>query len=188
MLIGPLEPTNGPYALAKIAGIVMAQSYRRQYGFNAISLMPTNLYGPNDNYYLATSHVLPALLRKFHEAKRRGSPQVSVWGSGHPRREFLPVDDLADAAVHFMRTYDEGEIVNIGVGEDISIAELARLIAEVVGYRGELVFDPTKPDGTPRKLLDISRLAGLGWRATTDLQAGVAATYHAAAADLDALS
>ncbi len=188
LLTGPLEPTNEPYALAKIAGIVMAQSYRRQYGFNAISLMPTNLYGPNDNYDLATSHVLPALLRKVHEAKKRGSPEVSVWGSGRPRREFLHVDDLADAAVHLMRTYDEGEIVNIGVGEDISIADLARLIAEVVGYQGQLAFDLTRPDGTPRKLLDVSRLAGLGWRAKTELRAGIAATYQAASAELDALS
>jgi GDP-L-fucose synthase len=187
-MTGPLEPTNEPYALAKIAGIVMAQSYRRQYGFNAISLMPTNLYGPNDNYDLATSHVLPALIRKFHEAKKRGSPEVSVWGSGHPRREFLHVDDLADAAVHLMRTYDKGEIVNIGVGDDISIADLAQLIAEVVGYQGEIVFDPTKPDGTPHKLLDVSRLASLGWRAGTELRTGVAATYQAASPELDALS
>lgn len=187
-LTGPLEPTNEPYAVAKIAGIVMAQSYRRQYGFNAISLMPTNLYGPNDNYDPATSHVLPALLRKFYEAKKQGSSEVQVWGSGRPRREFLHVDDLADAAVHLMRTYDEGEIVNIGVGADISIADLARLIAEVVGYQGRLAFDPEKPDGTPRKLLDVSRLAGLGWRASTDLRAGVAAVYQAVSAELDALS
>jgi GDP-L-fucose synthase len=187
LMTGPLEPTNEPYALAKIAGIVMAQSYRRQYGFNAISLMPTNLYGPNDNYDLATSHVLPALIRKFHEAKKRGSPEVSVWGSGHPRREFLHVDDLADAAVHLMRTYDKGEIVNIGVGDDISIADLALLIAEVVGYQGDIVFDPTKPDGPPRKLLDVSRLAGLGWRAGMELRTGVAATYQAASPELDAL-
>lgn len=188
LLTGPLEPTNEPYALAKIAGIIMAQSYRRQYGFNAISLMPTNLYGPNDNYDPATSHVLPALLRKVHEAKKRGAPDVTVWGSGRPRREFLHVDDLADAAVHLMQTYDEPEIVNIGFGEDISIADLARLIAEVVGYEGKLVFDPTRPDGTPRKLLDVSRLAGLGWRAKTELRAGVTATYQAASVELDALS
>jgi GDP-L-fucose synthase len=187
LMTGPLEPTNEPYALAKIAGIVMAQSYRRQYGFNAISLMPTNLYGPNDNYDLATSHVLPALIRRFHEAKKRGSPEVSVWGSGRPRREFLHVDDLADAAVHLMRTYDKGEIVNIGVGDDISIADLALLIAEVVGYQGDIVFDPTKPDGPPRKLLDVSRLAGLGWRAGMELRTGVAATYQAASPELDAL-
>jgi GDP-L-fucose synthase len=149
--------------------------------------MPTNLYGPNDNYDLATSHVLPALIRRFHEAKKRGSPEVSVWGSGRPRREFLHVDDLADAAVHLMRTYDKGEIVNIGVGDDISIADLALLIAEVVGYQGDIVFDPTKPDGPPRKLLDVSRLAGLGWRAGMELRTGVAATYQAASPELDAL-
>lgn len=187
LLTGPLEPTNEPYAVAKIAGIIMAQSYRRQYGFNAISLMPTNLYGPNDNYDLETCHVLPALLRKFHDAARAGSRQVSVWGSGRPRREFLHVDDLADAVVHLMRTYDQEEIVNIGVGEDISIADLAKLIAQVAGYDGEIVFDPAKPDGMPRKLLDVGRLAGLGWTASTALRDGVAATYQSVSQHLDTL-
>jgi GDP-L-fucose synthase len=188
LLTGPLEPTNEPYALAKIAGIIMAQSYRRQYGFNAISLMPTNLYGPNDNYDLETCHVLPALLRKFHDAARAGSRQVSVWGSGRPRREFLHVDDLADAVVHLMRTYDREEIVNIGVGEDISIADLAKLIAQVTGYDGEIVFDPAKPDGMPRKLLDVARLASLGWTASTALRDGVAATYQSVSQHLDTLT
>jgi len=185
LLTGPLEPTNEPYAVAKIAGIVMAQAYRQQYGFNAICLMPTNLYGPNDNYDLETSHVLPALLRKFHEAKKRGEPEVQVWGSGRPRREFLHVDDLADATVHLMQRYDESEIVNIGVGEDIAIRELAELIAEFVGYSGQIVFDPTKPDGTPRKLLDVSRLAALGWVAKIGLRDGLVMTYQGADAELN---
>ena len=188
LLSGPLEPTNEPYALAKIAGIVMAQSYRRQYGFNAICLMPTNLYGPNDSYDLESCHVLPALLRKFHEAKKQGAAQVSIWGSGRPRREFLHVDDLADAALHLMETYNKGEIVNVGVGKDISIAELAELIAEVVGYAGELTFDSSKPDGMPRKLLDVSRLANLGWTAQTGLRDGVSSTYSGAASTLDRFS
>ena len=178
LLTGPLEPTNEWYAVAKIAGIKLCQAYRKQYGFNAISLMPTNLYGPGDNFDLSTSHVLPALLRKMHEAKRRGDPAVPVWGSGRPRREFLHVDDLADACLYLMRRYDEPEIVNVGVGEDVTIRELAELVREVVGYQGELEFDPSKPDGTPRKLLDVSRLAALGWRARIPLRQGVAAVYE----------
>ena len=178
LLTGPLEPTNEPYAVAKIAGIKMAQAYREQYGFNAISLMPTNLYGPNDNYDPDSSHVLPALLRKFHEAKLEGRREVVIWGSGSPRREFLHVDDLADAAMFLMENYDDGAIVNVGVGEDLSIRELAELIAEVVGYRGALRFDPSMPDGTPRKLLDVTRLARLGWRARINLREGLERTYR----------
>ena len=178
LLTGALEPTNEPYAVAKIAGIIMAQSYRRQYGFNAISLMPTNLYGPGDNFDLQTSHVLPALLRKFHEAKQAGAPEVVVWGTGSPRREFLHVDDLADAAVYLMHHYDSPEIVNVGVGEDISIRELAELIRDVVGYQGEIVYDTSKPDGTPRKLLDVSRLQAAGWQAKIPLREGIKQTYQ----------
>ncbi len=178
LLAGPLEPTNKPYAAAKIAGIVMAQAYRRQYGFNAISLMPTNLYGPGDNFDLETSHVLPALMRKVHEAKVGGASEVVVWGSGKPRREFLHVDDMADAAVFLAKNYDSGEIINVGVGEDVTIRELAELIAEVVGFSGDLVFDASRPDGTPRKLLDVSRLNGLGWQPSVSLREGVASTYE----------
>jgi GDP-L-fucose synthase len=178
LLTGPLEPTNEPYAVAKIAGITMAQSYRRQYGFPCISLMPTNLYGPGDNFNLETSHVLPALIRKFHEAKEEGAASVSVWGTGSPRREFLHVDDLADAAVHLMKTYDGEEIVNIGWGKDLTIAEVAELIREVVGFTGEIEFDTSKPDGTPRKLLDVGRLTSLGWTAGIPLREGVAGTYR----------
>ena len=178
LLTGPLEPTNEWYAVAKIAGIKLCQAYRRQYGFNAISLMPTNLYGPGDNFDLQNSHVLPALIRKFHEAKAAGSPEVVVWGTGSPRREFLHVDDLADAAVFLMGQYDGEEIVNVGVGEDVTIRELADLIKEVVGYKGEIVFDSSKPDGTPRKLLDVGRLNALGWRARISLKEGVRATYE----------
>ena len=188
LLTGTLEPTNEPYAVAKIAGIAMAQAYRRQYGFNAICLMPTNLYGPNDNYDLDSSHVLPALLRRFHEARMRKASEVPVWGSGLPRREFLHVDDLADATLYLMQHYDEGEIVNIGAGQDIAIRDLAELIANVVGYSGQLVFDPAKPDGTPRKLLDVSRLTNLGWSARVGLREGIAAAYHAAIPELDRLS
>jgi GDP-L-fucose synthase len=177
LLSGPLEPTNEAYAVAKIAGIVMVDSYRKQYGFNGISLMPTNLYGPGDNFDLTSSHVLPALMRKFHEAKVAGEPQVVVWGTGTPRREFLHVDDLADAAVFLMDKYDDEGIVNVGVGNDVSIAELAAIIAEAVGYEGEVVYDASKPDGTPRKLLDVSKLAGLGWRPRIGLKEGIAATY-----------
>lgn len=177
LLTGPLEPTNEWYAVAKIAGIKMCQAYRRQYGFRAISLMPTNLYGPGDNFDLETSHVLPALIRKMHEAKISKAEAVTVWGTGSPRREFLHVDDLADAAVHLMETYDDEQIVNVGVGEDISIRELASLIREVVGFGGELRFDPSKPDGTPRKLLDVSRLEAAGWAARTPLGEGIENTY-----------
>ena len=178
LLTGPLEPTNEWYAVAKIAGIKMCQAYRRQYGFHAISLMPTNLYGPGDNFDLQNSHVLPALLRKFHEAKQAGAPEVTVWGTGTPRREFLHVDDLADAALFLMERYDGEEMVNVGVGEDVTIRELALLIKEVVGYQGELVFDSSKPDGTPRKLMDVGRLHALGWRARIPLIEGVRATYE----------
>ena len=178
LLTGELEPTNEAYAIAKIAGIKLAQAYRRQYGFSAICLMPTNLYGPGDNFDLQSSHVLPALLRKFREARESGAGEVTVWGSGTPRREFLHVDDLADAAVFLMNSYDDPEIVNVGTGEDISIADLARLIAEIAGFTGRLVFDRSKPDGTPRKLLDVSRLAQLGWRARISLEAGVREVYR----------
>ena len=177
LLTGPLEPTNEWYAIAKIAGIKMAQAYRRQYGFNAISLMPTNLYGPGDNFDLETSHVIPALIRKFHEAKERGESHVVVWGTGKPRREFLHVEDLADAAVFLMRQYEGEEFVNVGVGEDVSIRELAELIREVVGYGGEIVFDASKPDGTPRKLLDVSRISKMGWSPKIPLAQGLKQTY-----------
>lgn len=178
LLTGPLEPTNEWYAVAKIAGIKLVEAYRREYGFNAISAMPTNLYGPGDNFDLHNSHVLPALLRKMHEAKRDGTPEVVVWGTGRPRREFLHVDDLASASVFLMQHYDGYELLNIGVGEDISIRDLALLIKEVVGYEGALVFDATKPDGTPRKLLDVSKLQALGWRAKAGLREGIESTYR----------
>jgi GDP-L-fucose synthase len=177
LLTGPLEPTNQWYAVAKIAGIKMCQAYVLQYGFNAISVMPTNLYGPGDNFDLQTSHVLPALLRKFHTAKESGASDVVVWGSGTPRREFLYVDDLADALCFLMEHYDSPEIINVGWGQDVTIAELASLIAEVVGFRGTVVFDRSKPDGTPRKLLDVGKISALGWRARTQLAEGVRATY-----------
>jgi GDP-L-fucose synthase len=177
LLSGPLEPTNEWYAIAKIAGLKMCQAYRKQYGFNAISVMPTNLYGPGDNFDLQNSHVLPALIRKFHEAKQLGNAQVVVWGTGSPRREFLHVDDLADACVFLMNNYESGELINVGWGEDVSIAELARLVGEVVGYPGEIVFDSSKPDGTPRKLLDVSRLSQQGWRPKIELKAGISSTY-----------
>jgi GDP-L-fucose synthase len=177
LLTGPLEPTNQWYAIAKIAGIKMCQAYALQHGFNAISVMPTNLYGPGDNFDLATSHVLPALLRKFHTAKETGAEEVTVWGSGTPRREFLYVDDLADAVLFLMERYDSPEIINVGWGEDVTIAELAELVAATVGYRGAVVFDRSKPDGTPRKLLDVGKIAALGWRAQTRLPDGVRATY-----------
>jgi len=178
LLTGPLEPTNEWYAIAKIAGIKMCQAYRRQYGMNAISLMPTNLYGPGDNFDLETSHVLPAMMRKFHEAKMSGTKTVSIWGTGKPRREFLHVDDLADASVHLMESYNDENIVNVGCGEDISIGELAALIAKVVGFSGEIVYDTSKPDGTPRKLLDVSRLNSLGWHPSISLEKGVSETYR----------
>ena len=178
LLTGPLEPTNEWYAIAKIAGVKMCQAYRRQHGFNAIAVMPTNLYGPDDNFDLQKSHVLPALLRKFHEAQLRGDDEVVVWGTGTPRREFLHVDDLADACLFLMERYESAEPINIGWGEDISIAELAKLIAEVVGYRGTLRFDSSKPDGTPRKLLDVTRLRAQGWAPGIRLRDGITATYR----------
>jgi len=178
LLTGALEPTNQWYAIAKIAGLKMCEAYRRQHGFNAISIMPTNLYGPGDNFDLKTSHVLPALIRKFHEAKVAGADQVEIWGTGAPRREFLHVDDLADACFHLMQSYDGELLVNVGCGEDISISELADLVGKIVGYRGAVVFDKTKPDGTPRKLLDVSRLNALGWRSRIRLEDGVRATYN----------
>ncbi len=177
LLTGILEPTNEPYAVAKIAGLVMVKAYRKQYGFNGISLMPTNLYGPGDNFDLTSSHVLAALLRKFHEARLTSAPTVTVWGTGKPRREFLHVDDLADAALFLMQHYEGEHPINVGVGEDISIGELAMLIRDIVGYTGDIVYDTSKPDGTPRKLLDVSRLHALGWQARIGLREGVAATY-----------
>lgn len=178
LLTGALEPTNQWYAIAKIAGLMLGQAYRKQHGFSVISLMPTNLYGPGDNFDLQSSHVLPALLRKFHEAKQNGAPEVVVWGSGSPRREFLHVDDLADAAVFLMKEYDQPEIVNVGVGDDVSIAEVAEMVRRTVGYEGKIVYDRSKPDGTPRKLLDVSRLHGLGWKARVGLGEGLASTYQ----------
>lgn len=179
VLSGPLEPTNEPYAIAKIAGIKMADAYRSQYGSDFISVMPTNLYGPGDNYHPELSHVVAALIRRFHEAKVSDAKTVAVWGTGKPRREFLYVDDMADACVHLMKTYSGAELINIGTGEDIAIAEFARVVAEIVGYRGEISFDTSRPDGTPRKLLDISRLDKLGWRATTSLHDGLKRAYDA---------
>lgn len=176
LLTGPLETTNEAYAVAKIAGLKMVQYYRRQYGLNGICLMPTNLYGPGDNFDLNYSHVIPALIRKFHEAKERGDPEVVVWGTGRPRREFLHVDDLADAAVFLMRHYDGEMWINVGTGEDLTVAELAELIRDVVGFRGRISFDPSKPDGTPRKLLDVSRLFSLGWRPRIPLREGLEQT------------
>jgi GDP-L-fucose synthase len=178
LLSSSLEPTNEAYAVAKIAGLKMGQAYRRQFGFRAISLMPTNLYGPDDNFDPNTSHVVPALIRKFHEAKRDASPEVTIWGTGKPRREFLHVDDLADAAVFLMLHYEEDSIINIGTGEDVTIKELAELLQKVTGYRGRLAFDASKPDGTPRKLLDVSRLHALGWRARIQLEQGLRDTYE----------
>ena len=178
LLTGPLEPTNEAYAIAKIAGLKMVEAYRKQYGFPSVSLMPTNLYGPGDNYDLQNSHVLPALLRRFHEAKLGGLPEVTIWGTGTPRREFLHVDDLADAACFVMDQYDQPEILNVGTGQDLTIAELATLIARIVGYPGQILFDPEKPDGTPRKLLDVSRLTNLGWTAQIPLEPGITQTYQ----------
>ncbi|MHB0976067.1 MAG: GDP-L-fucose synthase [Candidatus Aquicultorales bacterium] len=179
LLAGALEPTNEPYAVAKIAGIIMCRSYNRQYGTNFVSVMPTNLYGPNDNYDLRNSHVLPALIRKFHEAKLSGGSSVAVWGSGKPRREFLHVDDLADACLFLMERYDGGDLVNIGTGQDLTINELAGLIKNVVGFEGGIEFDASKPDGTPRKLLDVSKLTALGWSPKIGLEEGVRQTYEA---------
>lgn len=178
LLTGPLEQTNEAYAIAKIAGIKMCQSYNKQYSTKFISVMPTNLYGINDNFDLQSSHVLPALLRKFHDAKISGAKEVVMWGTGSPMREFLHVDDLADACVHLMKTYDENEIVNIGTGEDVTIKELAELIKKIVGFKGEIVNDTTKPDGTPRKLLDVSKLHSLDWKHKTSLGDGIKMTYE----------
>jgi GDP-L-fucose synthase len=178
LLSGPLEPTNEPYAIAKIAGIKLCQAFSREYGANFISAMPTNLYGPNDNFDLETSHVLAALLRKAHEAKTRKDRELIVWGSGTPRREFLHVDDLASACLFLLAKYDSPEIINVGCGEDISIRELAELICEIVGFDGELAWDTTKPNGTPRKLLDITKLRDLGWQPAIPLQDGIAQTYE----------
>src|SRR5579871_6172141 len=177
LLTGPLEPTNEWYAVAKIAGIKMCQAYRRQYGFRAISLMPTNLYGPGDNFDLETSHVLPAFIRRFHEAKQRGAGSVTIWGTGNPRREFLHVDDLADAVLYLLHAYDDEHIVNVGCGEDLTILELAELVMSVIDYRGRLLFDTTKPDGAPRKLLDVTRLRELGWAPRIALREGIESTY-----------
>ena len=184
LLTGPLEPTNEWYAIAKIAGIKLAQAYRRQHGCNFVSAMPTNLYGPGDNYNLNTSHVIPALIRKAHEAKQAGSPTMEIWGSGTPRREFLHVDDCADALVHIMKNYSDDEHINVGSGEDLTIADLARLVAEVVGFKGEIVHDRTKPDGTPRKLMSGDKLKALGWRPRIELRDGLGDAYGAFKATL----
>jgi GDP-L-fucose synthase len=178
LLTGLLEPTNEPYAIAKIAGIKMCEAYRDQYGCNFISAMPTNLYGLNDNYHPENSHVLPALIRKFHEAKIQGKSTVEIWGDGSPLREFLYADDLADALVYLLENYDEKEFVNVGCGEDISIKDLALLVQKVIGFEGDLTFDASKPNGTPRKLMDVSRLFATGWRPTTSLEKGIALAYH----------
>jgi GDP-L-fucose synthase len=178
LLTGPLEPTNEAYAIAKIAGIKLCQAYAREYGANFISAMPTSLYGPGDNFDLLSSHVFPALLRKAHEAKKRGAGEMIVWGSGRPRREFLHVDDLAAACLFLLEKYESDEIINVGCGDDISIRELAELICEIVGFEGDLVWDATKPDGTPRKLLDVSKLHALGWRHSIGLREGIAQTYQ----------
>lgn len=178
LLTGPLEPTNEWYAIAKIAGIKLAQAYRKQHGDDFISAMPTNLYGPGDNFDLATSHVLPALIRKAHEAKERGDVSLVIWGSGSPRREFLHVDDCADAVVHLAKTYSDFEHVNVGSGEDLTILELAQTVADVVGFKGEIVTDPTKPDGTPRKLMAADKLRALGWKPTVELRDGITTAYR----------
>jgi GDP-L-fucose synthase len=183
LLTGPLEETNIAYALAKISGIIGVQSYRSEYGRRWISAMPTNLYGPGDNYDLQTSHVLPALISRFDEAKNSGAPTVTLWGTGSPRREFLHVDDLAAACLRLLDVYDEPEHVNVGVGEDVTIAELASLIADVVGYQGAIEWDASKPDGTPRKLLDVKRMKSLGWEPAIGLRAGIESTYAGFAAD-----
>ena len=185
LMTGPLESTNEWYAIAKIAGIRLCQAYSRQHGFNAISLMPTNLYGPGDNFDLQSSHVLPALIRKFHEAKEIGAKSVTVWGSGEPRREFLHVDDLADAVCFLMENYDSPEIINVGVGEDIRISDLAELVQNIVEFEGEIVYDSDKPDGTPRKLLDVSKISAAGWKANIDLKSGIRSTYRWYLSQLD---
>ena len=177
LLTGELEPTNEWYAIAKIAGIKLCQAYRRQYGSDFISVMPTNLYGPGDNYHPEHSHVVAALIRRFHQAKVINAPTVVVWGTGAPRREFLYVDDFADACVFVLKNYSGSQFVNIGYGKDQTIAEFARTVAEVVGFRGEIVYDTSKPDGTPRKLLDVSRLSAMGWKAKVSLQEGLAKAY-----------
>ena len=177
LLTGLLEHSNEPYAIAKITGIKMCDAYRSQYGCNFISVMPTNLYGPNDNYDLKKSHVLPALIRKFHEAKVNNELQVTVWGSGTPRREFLHADDMADACLFLMQNYNEPGLINIGVGEDLTIKQLAELISEIVGYKGEIVYDTSKPDGTPRKLMDVSKLSSFGWKASIPLSEGITQVY-----------
>jgi GDP-L-fucose synthase len=178
LLTGPLEPTNDAYALAKIAGIKLCQAYAKEYGKNFLSAMPTNLYGPNDNFDLRSSHVLPALIRKVHEAKVAEAPEVPIWGTGNPRREFLHVDDLADACVFLLENYDSPEVINIGLGEDVTIRELAETVCEVIGYQGTLAFDPTKPDGTPRKLLDSQKLNSLGWKPKIPLRDGIRNAYE----------
>jgi len=178
LLTGELEPTNEWYAIAKIAGIKMCQAYKKQYGFDAISLMPTNLYGTGDNFNLENSHVMPALIRKFHDAKINNLPEVMVWGTGTARREFLHVDDMADATVYLMNHYNDADIVNIGTGEDVKISELADTVKETVGYKGEIIYDASKPDGTPRKLMDVSKLNDLGWKAKITLKDGVMDTYN----------
>jgi GDP-L-fucose synthase len=185
LLTGPLEFTNQAYAVAKIAGIEMVDAYRRQYGFHGISVMPTNLYGPNDNFDPATSHVLPALLRRFHQAKVDGDAEVTIWGTGTPRREFLHVDDLAEACFFLMQEYDDPQILNVGTGQDLTIAELAELVRDVVGFGGKIRLDSTKPDGTPRKLLDVSRMHALGWRAKIPLRQGIVETYSWYLANVD---
>jgi GDP-L-fucose synthase len=177
LLTGLLEPTNEPYAIAKIAGIKMCDAYRAQYGCNFVSVMPTNLYGPNDNYHPQNSHVLPAMIRRFHEAKKMNTPEVVIWGTGTPRREFLYVDDLADACYYLMKHYNEEGLVNIGVGEDVSIQELAVLVSDIVGYKGTITNDLSKPDGTPRKLMDVSKLHGFGWKAKVGLEEGIRMVY-----------
>ena len=177
LLTGPLEPTNEPYSIAKIAGIKLCETYREQYGANFISVMPTNLYGKNDNYHPENSHVLPALLRRFHEAKIQGLTEVVIWGSGNPKREFLFADDLADACFFLMENYNEKEIINIGCGADVSVKELAVLISDITGFKGDLIFDTTKPDGTPRKLLDVTKLNNLGWHYKTELKDGIQLAY-----------
>ncbi len=179
LLTGLLEPTNEPYAIAKIAGIKLCDAYRAQYGCNFVSVMPTNLYGPNDNYHPQNSHVLPAMIRRFHEAKQKNEPTVTIWGTGTPRREFLHVDDLADACYYLMQHYDEPGLVNIGVGEDISILELAQLVQRIVGYQGSIEHDLSKPDGTPRKLMDVNKLHSFGWRASIGLEDGIQGVYEA---------
>src|SRR3954449_3205313 len=186
LLTGPLEETNDAYAIAKIAGVLQVQALRRQHGVHYISAMPTNLYGPGDNFHPTGSHVLPALIRRFDEAARSGAPSVTVWGTGTPRREFLHVDDLARACVHLLEHYDEPEPINVGVGEDLSIREIAEMVAEVVGFEGDLEFDTTKPDGTPRKLLDVSKIRGLGWEPRIGLRDGLADTYRWYREQLDA--